>query len=104
MVPQHTSATSAIFITFAGNCKEALKVYQSCFGGHLQFETFEKRLPGIKQQPVVRGSLVSDCIVILGSDLVHNEGRRPGNHMSIFFKCTDANIRRSLIQKLKSDK
>ncbi len=92
---------SAIFITFSGNCRKALTYYQTCFGGTLQFETFEKELLGYTDMPVVSGSLVSDSIIIHGSDLVYNEGRILGNYLSIFLHCKTANDRQALIQKLE---
>lgn len=94
---------SGVFITFPGNCKKALTFYQSCFGGTLHFETFEKEL-GYKEVPVVSGSLVSDGITIHGSDLVHNEGRKPGNHISIFLHCKNNSDRKELVEKLEFNK
>lgn len=95
---------SGIFITFSGNCKKALTFYQSCFGGTLQFETFEKELNGYPETPVVSGSLVSHSIIIHGSDLVHNEGRKLGNYISVFLHCKNTYDRKALIRKLESDK
>lgn len=92
---------AAIFITFSGNCKKALSFYQTCFGGELHFETFDKHLPGYEDTPVVSGSLVSDRIVIYGSDLVHSEGRKIGNHLSVFLRCADAADRLLLKKKLE---
>ncbi|MBC9795112.1 glyoxalase [Sinomicrobium weinanense] len=92
---------SAVFITFSGNCKKALTYYQTCFGGTLQFETFGRELQGYAEMPVVSGSLVSDRIVIHGSDLVHDEGRTLGNYMSIFLHCRNTYDRKALIEKLK---
>ncbi|WP_294669852.1 hypothetical protein [uncultured Fluviicola sp.] len=97
--------TSAIFITFSGNCIKALRFYQSCFGGTLQFETFGKELLQVyTETPVVSGSLVSDRIIIHGSDLVHEEGRKIGNYMSIFLYCKTSNDRKVLIEKLEANK
>lgn len=93
---------SGIFITFSGNCKKALTFYQTCFGGTLHFETFDKELHGYKEKPVISGSLVADNIVIHGSDLVHNEGRKIGNYLSIFLPCKNADDRKVLIEKLQS--
>jgi PhnB protein len=95
---------SAIFLTFSGNCKEALTFYQNCFGGTLQLEIFEKELQGYTEMPVVSGSLVSDNIVIHGSDLVHHEGRILGNYMAIFMHCTNTDVRKELIEKLRPRK
>ncbi len=96
--------TSGIFITFPGNCKKALTFYQTCFGGALHFEIFDKELLGYTEKPVISGSLVSDRIVIQGSDLVHNEGRKIGNYLSVFLPCKNADDRKLLIEKLESDR
>ena len=92
---------AAIFITFSGNCKKALSFYQTCFGGELHFETLDQALPGFTETPVVSGSLVADRIIIHGSDLVHSEGRKVGNYLSIFLRCTNAADRLLLKKKLE---
>lgn len=91
----------AVFITFSGNCRQALTYYQTCFGGTLHFETFEKELEGYTGIPIVCGSLISDNLIIHGSDLVHNEGRTLGNYLSIFLQCETRHDRLALIKKLK---
>lgn len=102
LVKNNGKLTSGIFITFSGNCKSALTFYQTCFGGTLHFEMFDKELQGYAEQLVISGSLVSDHIAIHGSDLVHSEGRKVGNYLSIFFQCKNADHRRLLIKKIKS--
>lgn len=105
MDAHNNKVTSAIFITFSGNCIKALNFYQSCFGGILQFQTFGKELlQDYTETPVVSGSLVSDRIIIHGSDLVHEEGRKIGNYMSIFLHCKTSNDRKVLIEKLETNK
>lgn len=99
--PNQDKFVSAVFLTFSGNCREALTFYQTCFDGTLQFETFEKVLQGYTETPVVVGSLVSDSIIIHGSDLVHNEGRIAGNYMAIFIACINTHVRRTLVEKLE---
>ncbi len=93
---------SAVFLTFSGNCREALTFYQTCFGGTLQFEILEKELEGFLDKPVLSGSLTSDGLVIHGSDLVHNEGRILGNYMAICVNCANIRVRKELIQKLEN--
>ena len=102
--PTHGKWVSAVFITFSGNCKKALTYYQTCFGGTLRFEMFEKPLPGYLEVPVVCGSLVSERIIIHGSDLVHGEGRTLGNYLSIFLHCENVDDRRVLIGALGFNK
>ena len=94
---------SAFFITFNGNCKRALTLYQSCFGGTLNFKNLAQSM-GLKETPVVSGCLVSEGIIIYGSDLVHDEGRRTGNHMAFYVHCDSVEERVSLIKKLDEGK
>lgn len=93
---------SGVFITFAGNCRKALHFYRDCFGGTVEFELFNTDLQGIRELPVVRGSLLSERIAIYGSDLVHNEGRRLGNYMSVFLPCSDCADRDQILRKLST--
>jgi PhnB protein len=94
------NSKSAVFLTFSGNCKTALAFYQECFGGTLRFETFEINLDGYIRSPIIAGSLFSDRVVIYGSDLVHDEGRKLGNYMAIFLACENSLERKALLKKL----
>jgi uncharacterized glyoxalase superfamily protein PhnB len=94
---------SAFFITFSGNCKKALTIYQACFGGVLHFDTFDKPIDGIKDSPIVSGSLISEKMTIHGSDLVHNQGRQIGNHIAIYIACDSHEQRLYYLQKLDNN-
>ena len=94
------SAGAAVFITFSGNCKKALSFYRDCFGGTLQFDHFDLELAGFAEKPVVCGALISERFTIYGSDLVHNEGRKVGNYISIFLPCEDVEDRAIIHEKL----
>ncbi|WP_447769603.1 VOC family protein [Sphingobacterium faecium] len=93
---------SGIFLTFSGNCKEALTFYHSCFGGTLHFDTFTNQLQDFPKNPVIFGSLISKDIVIHGSDLVADEGRIIGNYLSVFLMCENVVYRNLLVEKLAS--
>src|SRR6478609_8817285 len=92
--------TNSFFITFSVDCKKALITYQDCFGGDLYFDAFEKSISGIQELPIVSGSLVSEMVTIYGSDLVHDEGRKVGNFMSIYIHCEDFQERLDYLKKL----
>jgi len=53
---------------------------------------------------VISGSLISERIVLHGSDLVHDEGYQTGNQLAIYFPCQDASERSRLIMWLAKDK
>ncbi len=104
MIEHHAHLKSAVFITFSGNCKKALTFYQTCFGGHLQFKTFDSELWPTANAPILSGSLVSETIIIHGSDLVHNEGRKLGNALALYLHFESTNHRQELIAKLSSER
>ncbi|MDM1296155.1 glyoxalase [Sphingobacterium sp. N143] len=104
LVEQRERLQSGIFITFTGNCRAALTFYQTCFGGTLHFEMLDQAIQGYAAIPVVSASLISERIVLHGSDLVHNEGRRVGNYLAIYLPCRDSIERASFIDKLVSQK
>lgn len=91
---------SSVFITFNGNCQQAFVNYQACFGGELYMETFEKPIVGYTERPVVRAILDSPKLLIQGSDLVHDEGRRVGNYMAVFINCINHQERQYYINQL----
>ncbi|WP_104383204.1 glyoxalase [Sphingobacterium sp. HMA12] len=91
---------SGIFITFSGNCRKALMFYQSCFGGSLDFDRLDKKINGYSELPIVSASLISPSVIIYGSDLVHDDGRKIGNYLSIFLPCTNVADRGRLAIKL----
>jgi uncharacterized glyoxalase superfamily protein PhnB len=104
MLKERDNLTSGVFITFSGNCKKALDFYQACLGGILHLDTFEDKLYRDSKKPVIIGSLISDRIIIHGSDLVPDSGRKIGNHLSIFLPCKDEEDRQELFKKLVSPK
>ncbi|HQA75031.1 MAG: hypothetical protein R2805_06810 [Flavobacterium sp.] len=99
-MPTAQTVKSAFFITFNGNCKEALSFYQSCFGGELHIDTFTTPMNGLTETPVITGFLTSNIITIYGSDLVADNGRRIGNFMAIYVHCTNHKERLSYLEKL----
>lgn len=104
LLKERDNLISGVFITFSGNCREALDFYQACFGGIFHLETFDQELYRDPKRPVIIGSLISDRITIHGSDLVHDNGRRIGNHLSIFLPCENEKERQELSEKLASVK
>lgn len=91
---------SAVFITFSGNCRQAFTSYHACFGGDLQMETFEQEVEGFLEKPVVKAVLTSSKLVLYGSDMVHNEGRRIGNYMAVLVSCASEQERLHYLEQL----
>lgn len=103
MTTAPSAIRSAFFITFNGNCQEALLLYQDCFGGKVQFDTFPEPI-GFKKLPVVSGYLYSDPLLIQASDLIQEQGRRVGNQMAILVTCESHQQRLIYLKKLSDRK
>lgn len=77
------------FLTFNGNCKEAMRFYQSCFGGELHFTLLGdtpdgRQFPLEVRQLVLHASLVSEHVRLFASDLGGEEGVSAGNTISLW--------------------
>lgn len=93
---------SSVFITFNGNCRQAFTAYHACFGGELHIEKFELEVEGLTEKPVVKAVLESPKLVLYGSDLVHDEGRRIGNYMAVLVSCESEQERIHYIEQLSA--
>ena len=63
------------YVTFNGNCREAMTFYQACLGGELNIQTFEAspmkdQMPAEMQSNVMHSLLKKDGIVIMASDMM----------------------------------
>ena len=86
------------YLSFAGNCREALTFYQECLGGELSLQTVEgspveDQCPaGIKHQ-ILHGFLQKDGLLLMGSDMQEPGGHVPGNTVALCLACnSDAEI------------
>ena len=80
------------YLTFSGNCREAMMFYQQCLGGELHLQTLgdapvAKKLPVEFRHFILHASLVKDGLVLMGTDMVGEEGLVKGNALSILLEC-----------------
>ncbi len=81
------------YLTFNGNCKEAMEFYQSCLGGELEVKSLTEtpygdRLPDEFKKLVVTASLKKESILLMGTDLGDDEVVR-GNRVSMLLESKD---------------
>lgn len=78
------------FLSFNGNCYDAMHFYQACFGGELRLRYLGDE-PGLQNMPpglaqlVVSAILESEHVRLFASDLVEEEGSFNGNRISLLF-------------------
>lgn len=80
------------YLTFNGNCRQAMKFYQNCLGGKLNFQTIgnsplSEQMPIKMKNSILHAELKNDGMIIYGTDLVPEKGLLKGNSLSLFLNC-----------------
>jgi PhnB protein len=93
------------YLTFNGNCRKAMKFYQSCLGGELTFQPvgetpLGKKMPAKMKNAVLHSMLSNDTLCIMGSDMVSDKGVIRGNAVSLALTCTDEEEMKACYKKL----
>lgn len=87
------------YLTFNGNCREAMNFYQSCLEGKLSIQTVRQspmadRMPKKMQDCILHATLTNGAIILMGSDMVSDKGLVRGNAVSLMLNCnTEKQIR-----------
>jgi PhnB protein len=97
------------YLTFNGNCREAMTFYQDCLGGELILETMGDSLPiavGASQIPgefkslIVQATLICGDWLLIGSDLANEKGRIKGNAVAMMLHCDSKEEAHTVYRKL----
>jgi PhnB protein len=80
------------YLTFNGNCREAMNFYRDCLGGDLEMQTvgespLGKMMPGYMKNYILHSSLTMNSMVLLASDMAPSTGIRRGNAISLSLVC-----------------
>lgn len=81
------------YLTFNGNCREAMLFYQRCLGGELTMQTvegspMEEQMPLRARKHILHASLVNDALVLLASDVSGYGKLVNGNTISLSLHCS----------------
>lgn len=82
------------YLTFNGNCREAMSFYKNCLGGELEFQTIgdspmAERMPESLKGYILHSTLRSGAMTLMGSDMVGEQGLIQGNTVSVLIECQD---------------
>jgi len=63
------------YLTFNGNCKEAMTFYQNCLGGELNLQPIgdspmAKKMPQQMKDCILHATLTNGHMILVGSDMV----------------------------------
>jgi len=80
------------YLTFNGNCREAMTFYKKCLGGKLELQTIGESpmasaMPQKMKDCILHATLTNDKLVLMGSDMVPPSGLVKGNAVSLMLDC-----------------
>lgn len=80
------------YLTFNGNCREAMNFYKECLGGKLVFQTVgespvSEKMPLKMKDCILHSTLSTDAFILMASDLVSDKGLINGNAVSMMLHC-----------------
>ncbi|MES2727799.1 MAG: VOC family protein [Bacteroidota bacterium] len=93
------------YLTFSGNCREAMTFYQSCLGGELVFQTIGEsplaaQMPEQMKACILHATLTKGSLLLMGSDMVASAGLIFGNAVSLSLNCVSEEEIRNCYSKL----
>lgn len=81
------------YLTFSGNCREAMTFYKECLGGELALQTIGEsplsdKMPQQMKDCILHASLTRGALTLMGSDMVSDSGLVKGNAVSLVLQCS----------------
>ena len=81
------------YLTFSGNCRDAMTFYKECLGGELNFQTvgespLSEKMPKQMKDSILHSTLTKGALVLMGSDMVSEKGLVKGNSVSLSLNCS----------------
>jgi PhnB protein len=93
------------YLTFNGNCKEAMHYYQECLGGELVFQTIGSspmavQLPKKMKNYILHATLTNETTTIMATDITPQNGINKGNAVSLLVDCSSEEEIKTIFNKL----
>lgn len=96
------------YLTFSGNCREAMTFYQQCIGGTLHLQTIGEtplaaQMPDQMKNCILHATLKNGSLLLMGSDMVHENGLKRGNAVSLCLVCSSEDELRTCYAQLSEN-
>ena len=96
------------YLTFNGNCREAMTFYRDCLDGELDLQSIGEspmadKLPPQMKQRILHATLTKGDMVIMASDMVSEKGLIKGNSVSLMLNCSSEDEIKTLYAQLSRD-
>jgi PhnB protein len=95
------------YLTFNGNCFEAMNFYKESLGGELSFQKIGEspladKMPPQMKECVLHSTLTKGDLVLMGSDMASENGLIKGNAVSLMVDCGSEEEINTYYQKLSA--
>ncbi len=93
------------YLSFNGNCREAMVFYKKCLGGELSLQTIgesplSETMPAKMKKCILHAVLSNKEFVLMGTDMVSESGLLKGNTVSLVLTCSSEKEIRECYKKL----
>jgi len=92
------------YLTFPGNCEEALNFYKECLKGEIKnlqrFETAPMPVPDNYKKKIINAEFKAEGVFFMASDGMADQPPVIGNNISLSFNITDLKEQEELFNKL----
>ncbi len=95
------------YLTFNGNCREAMTFYKECLGGELILQTIGEspmadKMPPQMKESILHSTLTNGGVIIMASDMASEHGIIKGNSVSLMLNCSSEEEIKNCYEKLSS--
>lgn len=95
------------YLTFNGNCRQAMTFYKKCLGGVLVFQTIgesplSEKMPKKMKDCVLHCALTNGRLQLIGSDMASVNGLIKGNTISLSLNCNSEKEISNIYKKLSA--
>ncbi|GAB2833270.1 VOC family protein [Ferruginibacter profundus] len=93
------------YLTFNGNCREAMTFYKESLGGELNLQTIgdsplADKMPAKMKDCILHSTLTNGALLIMASDMVGDKGLIKGTAVSLMLNCSSEEEIRDFYTKL----
>jgi PhnB protein len=96
------------YLTFNGNCREAMTFYKKCLGGELTLQTIGEspladKMPPQMKECILHSALTKGAWALMATDCVPEQGLVKGNSVSLCLNCSSEEEIRNCYANLSKD-
>ena len=96
------------YLTFNGNCREAMIFYRNCLGGELTFQTIgesplSEKMPAKMKNAILHSTLIKEELILMASDIVNDKSFKKGNAVSLMLQCKSEKEIKTIYKRLSAN-